>query len=301
MNLRSIDLNLLVILDALLDEAHVSRASRRLNLSQPATSNALQRCRHLFDDELLERGRGTMRLTQHAEALRGPLKSLLAGVERLVDPPETLLADVERTLRLSMADYPAVTIIQPLQARLRAEAPKIDLVIQPWHGSKVAQAALLAGDTDIAISVFDRELPNICRRELLQETYVVALRDGHPAAVHFNLKRWLEFPHIVVSSQGSTRGNLDDTLDRIGHVRRVGLVVPSFQMVPGVLAQSDMIALLPSRCFPERASAGIVLRDPPIPIPGFSLSMAWLERTSDDVAIKFAIDSLLRVIKGNTV
>ncbi|WP_201273047.1 helix-turn-helix domain-containing protein [Sinorhizobium meliloti] len=72
MNLRSLDLNLLVVLDALLDEAHVSRAADRLGLSQPAASAALQRCRHLFRDELLERGRGTMRLTSRAEALRAP-------------------------------------------------------------------------------------------------------------------------------------------------------------------------------------------------------------------------------------
>ena len=73
MNLRSIDLNLLVILDALLDEAHVSRAAAKLNLSQPATSSALDRCRHLFADPLLERGKGGMRLTPKAEALRDPL------------------------------------------------------------------------------------------------------------------------------------------------------------------------------------------------------------------------------------
>jgi len=76
MNLRSIDLNLLVVLDALLDEAHVGRAANRVGLSQPAASAALQRCRELFGDELLERGRGTMRRTVRAESLRGPLKSL---------------------------------------------------------------------------------------------------------------------------------------------------------------------------------------------------------------------------------
>ncbi|WP_328700184.1 LysR family transcriptional regulator [Brucella tritici] len=96
MNLRSLDLNLLVILDALLDEAHVSRAADRLNLTQPAVSNALQRCRVLFNDQLLERGRGTMRRTPKAEALRAPLKTLLAGVLDLVDPPEVPLRRCSR-------------------------------------------------------------------------------------------------------------------------------------------------------------------------------------------------------------
>ncbi|SQC93817.1 HTH-type transcriptional regulator LeuO [Cedecea neteri] len=87
MNLRTLDLNLLVVLDALLDEAHVTRAADRLCLSQSATSAALARCRDLFNDELLERGRGTMRLTPLAQSLRAPLKSVLGGITELIDPP----------------------------------------------------------------------------------------------------------------------------------------------------------------------------------------------------------------------
>jgi hypothetical protein len=113
MNLRTLDLNLLVVLDALLDEAHVGRAADRLGLSQPAASAALQRCRHAFRDELLERGRGTMRLTPKAETLRAPLKSLLAGVTELMDPPEIPLADICQTLRITAADYPALIRARP--------------------------------------------------------------------------------------------------------------------------------------------------------------------------------------------
>ena len=154
MNLRSVDLNLLVILDALLEEAHVSRAADRLALSQPAVSAALQRCRNLFRDELLERGRGTMRPTPRAEALRAPLKSVLAEVLRLVDPAPVPLVELREVLRFSMADYPALLVIGPLQQALQRTAPGIDLIIKPWHGSQAAQAALLEGSTDLAISVF---------------------------------------------------------------------------------------------------------------------------------------------------
>ncbi|CAN0567239.1 unnamed protein product, partial [Ectocarpus sp. 12 AP-2014] len=119
MNLRSLDLNLLVVLDALLDEAHVSHAADRLGMSQPAASAALQRCRYLFRDELLERGRGTMHLTPKAEALRAPLKSLLAEVVNLVDSPKVPLADISQTVRIAMADYPAVVVTAPLQRELQ--------------------------------------------------------------------------------------------------------------------------------------------------------------------------------------
>jgi DNA-binding transcriptional LysR family regulator len=88
----------------------------------------------LFRDELLERGRGTMYLTPKAEALRAPLKSLLANLVELVDPPEVPLAEIRQTLRIATADYPALSVIGPLQQELQNPAPGIDLVIQPWHG-----------------------------------------------------------------------------------------------------------------------------------------------------------------------
>lgn len=154
MNLRSVDLNLLVVLDALLDEGHVGRAGDRVGLSQPATSAALQRCRHLFRDDLLERRRGMMRLTPKAESLRQPLKALLASATDLIDPPKVPLAEIERTIRLTMADPPALLLVEPLLADLAGSAPGIDIVLQPWRGNEAAKQALADGSTDLAISVF---------------------------------------------------------------------------------------------------------------------------------------------------
>ena len=284
-NLRAIDLNLLVVLDALLDEAHVSRAALRLNLSQPAASAALQRCRALFADDLLERGRGTMRRTPKAEALRGPLKSLLAGVRGLVDPPATPLREIARVLRLSMADNPAVAIVGALQRRLRQAAPGVDLVVQPWQGSDVAAQALRTGETDIAVSAFEGDLDGIVRRKLSDERYVVAMRADHPAARGLDLARWLDWPHVVVSGHGARHGILDDLLAREGRERRIGLVVPSFQMVPAVLLESDLIALMPARTVPAADRSGLAVLEPPIPVPGFPLHMAWHRRQDGDPVV----------------
>ncbi len=284
MNLRSLDLNLLVILDALLDEAHVSRAADRLCLSQPAASAALQRCRHLFQDELLERGRGTMRLTPKALALRAPLKSLLADVIDLVDPPEVPLNETIQTLRLAMADYPALVVINPLQRALGETAPGIDLVIQPWQGAEAARVALIDGATDIAISVFPDESEDLHREELLHEEYVIAMRSGHPAIAGFDLDSWLAYPHIITSGRGEARTPLDTELARLGRNRRVGLVVPSFGMVPDLLRGSDMIAMLPSRILP--ADGDLAVLPPPIPVSGFPLHLAWHRRREKDAALR---------------
>ncbi|HBD92030.1 MAG: LysR family transcriptional regulator [Rhodobacteraceae bacterium GWE1_64_9] len=294
MNLRALDLNLLVILDALLDEAHVSRAADRLNLSQPAASAALQRCRHLFRDDLLERGRGTMRLTPRAEALRAPLKSLLAGVTDLVDPAEPPLAELRQTLRIAMADFPALLVIGPLQRALRSTAPGLDLVIQPWHGAEAARSALVAGTTDLAISVFPTEDAEIDRQALLTEHYVIALRPGHPALAGFDLQGWLAFPHILVSGRGDSRSPLDGVLARLGLARRVGLVVPSFGMVPDLLRGSDMIAMLPSRILtvaPDLASLPV-----PIEVAGFTLHLAWHRRRAKDTGLRHVAAQLARLL-----
>lgn len=294
MNLRNIDLNLLVVLDALLDEAHVSRAAMRLGLSQPATSAALERCRHLFSDVLLERGRGIMRLSPKAEALREPLKNLLAQTAMLIDPPSVDLTDIRQTLRIVMADHPATIVTGRLHLYLTRTAPGIDLVVQPWHGAAAALDGLAKGATDLAISVFPRIDASFRRRELLREHYVILMRKDHPAAAsgRFDLEAWLAFPHVFISGRGETRGPLDDVLAGMGLRRRVGIVVPSFTMAPPLLENSDLIAMLPSRCVPSDAQSRFLVLTPPIPVEGFPLHMAWHVRRDSDIAVQHVASAI---------
>ncbi|KAB2717848.1 LysR family transcriptional regulator [Brucella intermedia] len=295
MNLRSLDLNLLVILDALLDEAHVSRAADRLNLTQPAVSNALQRCRDLFNDQLLERTRGTMRRTPKAETLRAPLKTLLAGVVDLVDPPEVPLVSLQQTIRVCMADYPAIFVIGPLLKALAHTAPGINIIVQPWHGAEAARVALVTGESDLALSVFPDADKELQRRLLLEENYIIAMRRDHAAANAFSLESWLAYPHILVSGRGDDSSPVDRTLAERGLSRRVGVVVPNFGMVPELLANTDMIAMLPSRCMPEDTSS-LAAFPPPIPVAGFRLHIAWHKRRQEDRGVQYVIEQLVRIM-----
>ncbi|MCJ8052159.1 LysR family transcriptional regulator [Shinella curvata] len=299
MNLRSIDLNLLVILDALLDEAHVSRAATKLNLSQPATSSALDRCRHLFGDPLLERGKGGMRLTPKAESLRDPLKTLLVGIAAVVDAPEEPLAEIRQTVRILTADFPGILIAGALHRALSRSAPGIDLVIQPWHGAPEALESLARGASDIALSVFPTIDATAFHREtLVEEHYIVTMRKDHPAAWNFTLDRWLAFPHILVSGRGDTRTPFDDQLATLGKTRRVGIVVPSFLMVPSLLEDSDLIAMMPSHCLPPEAAARFHVALPPIPVPGFPLHLAWHRRRDKDRAVQHMADEVRKLFVG---
>lgn len=286
MNLRGIDLNLLVVLDALLDEAHVSRAAHRLNLSQPAVSSALQRCRDLLGDRLLERGRGGMTRTPLADALRAPLRSILAEVETLLDPKELPLDRIERVVRITTADDPAALLACPLVEGLTRTAPGITVVFRPWLGQDAIARELLNGDTDLAIAVFDREIENVEIRTLFDAEYVVAMRKGHPAAAAFDLAVWLASPHVVVSGRGDLRTPLDSQLAVMGYRRRVGLVVPSFQLVPAVLAATDMMAMLPRQSLAAHAHLDLVVFPPPVAIDGFTLKVAWHARQNLDRAVQ---------------
>ena len=225
-----------------------------------------------------------MYLTPKAEALRAPLKSLLAGVADLVDAPEVPLREIRQTLRITMADYPALFVIAPLQRELQRSAPGLDLVIQPWHGADAARKALVDGASDLAISVFPPADDDLHREELLIEHYLVVMRAGHPAAEAFDLKAWLAYPHILVSGRGDTRTPLDAELSSRGLSRRVGLVVPNFQMVPALLQGSEMIAMLPSRVISD--FGGIISFPPPIPVSGFPLHLAWHTRRAKDAALQ---------------
>lgn len=298
MNLRNVDLNLLIVLDALLDEAHVSRAALRLNMTQPAVSNALQRCRDLFRDPLLERGRGIMYRTAKAEALRAPLKSLLLNVVDLVDPPAVDLKDIKQIVRITTSDDPVAIIAGPLIAALSVTAPRITVVFQPWHGSEATLQQLRDEDADLAISVFENDIEHIDTHILIEEDYVVAMRAGHPAAEDFGLDVWLDWPHILVSGQGALRSPLDKKLETMGRSRKVGVVVPSFQMIPRILTSSSFMAMVPRRSLALHGREDIAIFEPPVSVSGFPLHLAWHKRREKDLGLQHVAETVKTIFDG---
>ncbi|WP_110707507.1 LysR substrate-binding domain-containing protein [Salinicola sp. CR57] len=295
-NLRSIDLNLLTVLDALLEEGHVSRAAIRLNMSQPAVSSALQRCRYLFDDPLLERVGSVMIRTRKAEALRGPLAAIIGDVSRLIDLPKPRLDDIEQIVTILSADDPVTLLAGSLLRQLQHTAPGIRIVFRPWPGADVSRKALMEGTADLAISVFTPggELET---RTLLEERYVVAMRQDHPLAGTFDLGGWLAYPHVIVSGAGATSTPLDIALEEIGQKRMVGAVVGSFHMVPSILFATDCVAMMPSHGV-MRDYPGLVTFEPPIPVSGFPLHLAWHSRNTGDVAINHVANTLSTIFAG---
>lgn len=284
MNLRDVDLNLLVALDVLLEERKVGGAAVRLGVSQPSASAMLERCRKLFGDPLMVRAGRSMELTARGQALRGPVRELIARTEAVLGAPREELATVRRTVRLLCSDVPAVALLQALWSRLRTEAPNVDLVLLGWRESEGVVDALARDQADIGVSVLPQAGSGFVRTEICRESYHVAMRRDHPAAERFDLDRWLAFPHVVVSARGARRTPFDDQLALLGRERRVGISVPSFLMVPPLLEASELIAMLPRGCAPEEP--GLIYLDPPIAVESFPLHLAVANRTEGDIAVQ---------------
>src|ERR1700724_2283010 len=140
MNLNSLDLNLLVALDALLKEASVSRAAMRIGLSQPAASHALQRLRDVIGDPLLVRTGARMELTPRAQALRRPLAQALDQGRSLFVPDAFDASSSERQFRLMMPDLAVELLMPPLMAKITQAAPNVRIDVVPWRGPAIFTA-----------------------------------------------------------------------------------------------------------------------------------------------------------------
>ena len=298
-HLLSLDVSLLVALDALLDELSVTRAGLRLQLSQPAMSRALGRLRAAFDDELLVRsGRGLV-LTPRATALKGPLRRALEELDAAVARPapfEPLTA--RRTFTLSTTDYGSAVMLPALLAHLATAAPMVDLATR--NQSLTWDEALREGGLDVALFPRRPSSPGIVWQRLFSDHFVCLARRGHPAVRgRLSLAALCETPHVFVSPSDAAQGVVDEVLARRGLRRRVALRVQSFLVAPLVVAESDLLAVVPAlvaRRFAAQLSLQVL--PPPIEVPGFAVCLAWHERMRGDSGHAWFRTSVINVAKA---
>jgi DNA-binding transcriptional LysR family regulator len=281
-DLRRLDLNLLVTLDALLAELHVTRAAAKLHLSQPAVSLQLARLRAHFGDPLLLPGPRGMRPTARAEELRGPLREALEGLRRAVAPAAAFdPATATNTWRIDAADYGALAIVAPVVAGLRRIAPHTRLVLVDRGPGAVAQQ-LASGELDLVLHTRERMSPVWRAQKLFDETYVLAGRRGHPRLKRRpSLAAFCALEHVVVSPEGGGfRGPTDTALEALGLSRRVVLSLPHFTVALATIASTDLVAMLPSRLV--RGVADLQVTQAPLAVPGYEMAMGWHERSHRD-------------------
>ena len=282
MNLSSIDLNLLIVFDALVEERSATKAGRRLGLSQPAVSNALSRLRATFGDPLLVRVGTTMEPTPRALELMPAIRHALAtlssafrGGERFEPEHST------QAFRLCAADDIELTLLPRLLERVKRLAPRMSLAMSRRSGQ--VEQALRTGHVDLYLGVWFN-VPASFRRQLLRkETFACIARHGHPHVKdELTLDAYMASGHVVVTPTERPGSVVDTALSDQGLGRRVVLRTPHFLVAPLVVARTDLIATIPRTVATSCAEfLDLQLHDPPVDVPGFPIQMVWHSRTHE--------------------
>ena len=300
MDLRRYDLNLLVTLDALLDEGSVTGAARRVNLRQSAVSAALERLRGVFDDPLLVRVGNRMQSTPFAKRLQGPVKTALASVSLALALPQRFdPAKAKLTVRLGITDYIGLTLLPALYERLAKEAPGITLEVVP-RPLDDSIARLVAGEIDIAPILNPPESRDLFHMPLVEESFVCVMRAGHPLAKgRLTPARLVEYPHVAVTAHVGAAGLVDRAFADLGLRRRIPASVAGFATTFALLAESDLVSIVPGRIARQQAARfGLALRPVPMPVAGFTLSLLWHQRTAHDAAHRWVREQLLAAARA---
>ncbi len=293
-NVRAFDLNLLVALDALLEERSVTRAARRVGLSQPAMSHALARLRAELDDPLLVRaGRGMM-ATPRAERLRAPTRAVLGAIARLLaDEGGFEAATSTRTFALTCPDLLA-PLLPDLLAAMSREAPRVRLEVHPPPGPDLAQHG------DLALGRGPVEGAGLVGRTLGRVRWVVVGRRGHPALRgRMTVAKWTRYPHVQIRTGDLRSSVVDRALERQGITRTVGLTVPSFLAAPEVVARTDyLFTAVEELVAPLVDRLGLEAKRPPVPIPDTPVAASWHERVHGDPGQRWFREVVMRVIEA---
>ena len=284
-SLAAVDLNLIVALHALLEERSVSRAARRVGLSQPAMSHALARLREHFGDPLLVRTGRAMEPTPLAAALLTGVRPLIGGLEALLTATPVEPATLSLGLRLVTDDAVGLTFLPRLVARLRAEAPGVTLDVLP-RGAPGRKALLRAGQADLALGAFSGAGMDLHRIALYSERWVTVLRRGHPAGLGpWTAERWAALPQVIVSPTGGRRGEVDRQLQERGLSRAVVAAVPHFSTALALVARTDLVLTTGEAQARALGPAfDLEIREPPLPMPPYEIAMLWHPRTEHDPA-----------------
>ncbi|MFL9990751.1 LysR family transcriptional regulator [Paraburkholderia sediminicola] len=295
-DLRDIDLNLLVSLDALLAESNVTRAAERLHLTQPAVSTQLARLRQIFGDPLLlpaETGRGMTR-TARALELMAPLHAALKNLEAVVrhQPAFDPLTDTRRFV-IAAHDNATVVLGMRLMERLPTSAGPGVRVAFVIGDQPTAASRLESGEIDLLLGSDRMIPPSMKARKLYDEHFVFVQRKGHPrGTAPLDLDAYCALDHVLVStSGGSFHGFMDEHLDELGRERRVALSVQHFTLVPELLSKTDYVSTLPSR-FAARYLDQLDIFALPFDARGFTLYAAWHPRNQADPALVWLRETL---------
>lgn len=293
-NLRSIDLNLLVMLRALLDEGSVTKAAERVPMSQPAMSRALTRLRVIFDDPLLVKSGGKMVLTEHAKTLVEPLHQILGNIEALVNPASFEPSTARGQYSIAASDGATLSVLAKFIGNISNIAPNIKFVISNSMTNRLE--ALKTGELDLVVDVIPETPAGFHTQKLIDDEPVCIVRKEHPK-IKSRLTKSLysQASHIQVMT--GTSISLQKSLQRHGIKRHVSLEISSYITAAAIVTETDWLLTLPSilashiaQMFPVR------MFKVPVDIELPSLVQLWHERTDHDLKHKWLRTQIFEAI-----
>ena len=294
MNFNALDLNLVRVFDALMRERSVTRAGDRIGLSQPAVSAALNRLRHVFNDNLFARQGNEMLPTPRAIELAERARIALYEIEAMVRSVRGLeLAELDRTYTLMGADFFSMLLMPHLAGKVHAKAPKTRLRLLDSARGDVARL-LLDNAIDMALER-PLEMPDWVSVQLLFKSPFTIIASRHNESVatldegaKVPMEVFSTLPHAIRSIDGSMSGMVDDALAKLGHKRNVTLALPHFQSVAFAVATGPHIAAVPIQ-FARAVKDAVGLRTfaPPIDVPAADVNLYWHSRYDQDLAHKW--------------
>ena len=277
MNLRELDLNLLVVFHQLLIDRSVSAAADKLNITQPAVSNALKRLRAVLKDELFLRTSRGMEPTPYAMHLSEPVVYALNALQSALSTRDSFdPLTSRRTFHLSMTDIGEIYFMPPLMNALAQRAPHIQINTSRPNAGNLKED-MEAGNVDLALGLLPDLQTGFFQRRLFRHHYVCMFRKDHPTArTPMSLQQFTELAHVGVVSANTGHGDVDGLLERAGVTRRKQLVVPHFIAVGPILQSTDLIATVPQR-FAERVQDAFGLTTSPHPalLPDIAINLFW--------------------------
>lgn len=281
--LAQLDLNLLVLLDALLEERSVTGAGRRLGLSQPAVSRGLAKLRELLADALLVRSGRAMLPTPRATAVAPAVRRLLHDALAILEPsPAFDPRRSTRTFTLAASDYAERVLLVPLFAKLRRDAPGITWVVRPAITAEIPRAE--TGDVDLGLVPRPDEAPGLTSRLLFTDPYVVVGRqDRLPTPL--DLRAYAALEHVRVSPDGRGGSAIDAHLARDGLTRRVPVRVPSFASALAVAEETDLVVTVPRRWLEHAPLPASLTHRPLEGVPPLAVCLVRHERYAADEGI----------------
>jgi DNA-binding transcriptional LysR family regulator len=284
MNVAALDLNLLVALDALLQEEGVSRAGQKIGLSQPAMSHALGKLRDLLGDPLLVRVGGRMELTLRAQSMKHAVRNALERVHEVFVSDSFVPASSNRTFRIFMSDYASSLLLASLSKAVQLSAPRVRIEVHAWREIR-ADAQESGRIPDAVVACQTRDVAGFYRQRLFTDRDVCVMRAGHPLyRKNFTLETFRDASHVAVAAVEFSADPVDTWLDEVGHPRHVAVTVPHYLEALHLVAETELIAVIPERLVRAHAAAlNLVTKVVPLDVGTFDEYLLHSARTHADL------------------